>query len=570
MEYTVENISGLLMRSKLLNPDQVQEVYQRWVKEGKDKASSSPHYHKWLVTNQYLTEYQASLLSRGHADDFFLNQYKILERIGKGRNAGVYKAIHQMGQVVAMKVLPPSKAKDEKLLNRFLREARLALRLKHPNVVRSFEMGQSGALHFIVMEMLEGETLDDILARRKKLPYKEAVRLIYQALQGLHHIHEQGMIHRDIKPSNLMLIPTANANNPDTTVQCTVKILDIGLGRELYDENAKPREMLTDLTGEGVILGTPDYLSPEQARDARNIDIRADIYSLGCVLYHCLTGHPPFPDSNMLHQLVRHATETPRPVRELVPDVPEALQQVLNWMLAKNPAQRYPTPDRAAQSLRMFMVAGAEAKPIEQQSQQMRRYITYLETGQTLKEDPASKAPSPQQAKPNPPAPQSPAPAAKPPVAKAQPVSTSAPSSNGVSAPVPQPLPFRGDAANVPEAVTASAAPASTPAEAAAAKRSVPTPAKPEKRKPKKKERSKRRDVPTANPVAPGPGIPSPEAPSPDDFDVELVSMPQPETTNPPASSWLPQGRRDWWMLFLGATAIGLAVGIGWVMAQLT
>ncbi len=562
MEFSVENLSGLLMRSRLLNPDQVQEVYQRWVKEGKDRVNSSPHYLRWLVQNQYLTEYQASLLSRGHADDFFLNQYKILERIGKGRNSGVYKATHKMGQVVAMKVLPPSKAKDDKLLSRFLREARLALRLKHPNVVRSFEMGQSNSLHYLVMELLEGETLEEVLARRGKLPYREAVRLIYQALQGLQHIHEQGLIHRDLKPSNLMLLSDGKAPDPNSTTECNLKILDIGLGRELYDENAKPREMLTDLTGEGVILGTPDYLSPEQARDARHIDVRSDIYSLGCVLYHCLVGHPPFPDSNMLHQLVRHATETPRPVRELAPDVPEALQQVLNWMLAKEPTDRYPTPDRAARSLQLFMISGAEAKPIEQQSAQMRRYITYLETGEVSKPEPTPNVPVAAQS--TPPAPGTGAKKSGPqaPVA----------SGNGAPAAVPKPVPFRGDPKNVPEAVAKAQRAARTPADAQVAKRSPQTKGKSEKRKVKKKDLSgsKKHEVLVGDPVASKPPPTTPEPARSAEFDVELVPLPQLSESTPVASGWLPRCGRDWWLFAFGAGAFLLAIVIGWALAQLT
>ena len=153
-----------------------------------------------------MTEYQASLLVRGHADGFFLNEYKILDRLGKGRMAGVYKAQHRLGQIFAVKVLPPSRAADPNFLGRFQREAKLAMRLKHPNIVRAFQVGQAGGLHYLVMEYLEGETLEDVLARRKKLPPAEAVRLVFQALQGLQHIHSQGLIHRDLKPANLMLV----------------------------------------------------------------------------------------------------------------------------------------------------------------------------------------------------------------------------------------------------------------------------------------------------------------------------------------------------------------------------
>ncbi len=378
MEFSVENVCGLLIRSKLLNPDGVKAMYQRWQGDAGENAGNLGQFTRWLVAKQYVTEYQATLVARGHADDFFVNQYKVVDRLGRGRSAGVYKAVHQLGQVVAIKILPPSKSKNPLLLGRFLRESRLALRLKHPNVVRSFQTGQYKGLRYLVMEYLEGETLDEVLQRCKRLPPNEAVRLIHQALVGLQHIHEQGLVHRDLKPANLMLTPRPGPGDADTTQRATVKILDIGLGRiPLGEEPASLED--SHLTDEVVLLGTPDYLAPEQAREPRAVDIRADIYSLGCVLYHALTGQPPFPDTNLLSQMVRHATETPRPLRELNPAVPDGLQQIVNWMLAKNPAERYPTPERAAQALQVFLTAGNEPAPLIEEGPQLRKYLTWLE-----------------------------------------------------------------------------------------------------------------------------------------------------------------------------------------------
>jgi serine/threonine protein kinase len=398
MEYTVENVCGLLIRSKLLSSDEVKAIYQRWLEEAKDGASDLGRFSKWLSANRHVTEYQASLLTRGHADDFFLGQYKILDRLGQGRMAGVYKAVHQLGQLVAIKVLPPSRAKATNVLARFQREARLAMRLKHPNVVRAFQVGEAKGLHYLVMEYLEGETLDEVLHHRRQLTPAEAVHLVHQALTGLQHIHEQGLVHRDLKPSNLMLVGGAG----DSLLKATVKILDIGLGRVLFDESspaapAGPNNK--QLTAEGVLLGTPDYLAPEQARDPRTADIRADIYSLGCVLYHALAGQSPFPDTNIITQMVRHATEEPRPLRELNPAVPDGLQQIVNWMMAKDPAQRYPTPERAAQALHVFLMAGdAPARPLEAEPE-MRKYLTWLETDGGADGRPAT-APAPSGVKP--------------------------------------------------------------------------------------------------------------------------------------------------------------------------
>lgn len=354
MEFTVENFCGFLIRSKLLTPDEVKAMYTRWQDESRDKVGSVPHFTKWLVARSYVTEYQSTLLMKAQIKDFFLGDYKILDRIGRGRMAGVYKAQHAKGQLVAIKVLPPSQAKNGTTLARFQREAKLAMKLQHPNIVRSYQLGEANELHFLVMEYLEGETLEEVLARRKKLPAAEAARVVQQALLGLQHIGSLGMVHRDMKPSNLMLTPPPSQNR-DSTLGSTVKILDIGLGREMYDEDSISPEPRTDLTGEGVLLGTPDYLAPEQARDPRNIDVRADIYSLGCVLYHCLTGQTPFPDKNLLNQMVRHAGEQPKPIKDFSPDVPDSMQQIVNAMMAKKAEQRYPTPDRAAQALQAFL-----------------------------------------------------------------------------------------------------------------------------------------------------------------------------------------------------------------------
>src|SRR5947209_1918035 len=174
MELTVQNVYGLLLRSKLLSVEEAKAMFARWQDEAKDAASNLARFAAWMVANRYLTEYQASLLARGHAEGFFLNDYKILDRLGKGRMAGVYKAQYRLGQVVAIKVLPPSKARDPILLGRFQRETRLALKLRHPNIVRTFQVGKAGELHFLVMEHLEGETLEEVLAQRKKLPPDEA------------------------------------------------------------------------------------------------------------------------------------------------------------------------------------------------------------------------------------------------------------------------------------------------------------------------------------------------------------------------------------------------------------
>jgi serine/threonine protein kinase len=371
MSPLIEGFCNEMIRARLLPPEQVEDLARRWQAEAGSAASDLDHFTRWLVAGGVLTDYQVGVLERGNADQLLIGPYKILERIGRGRMAGVYRAVHELGATVAIKVLPPSRARDPQSLGRFQRESRLALRLCHPNIVRTFQTGEVNGLHYLVMELLEGETLEEVLHRRRVLPPAEAARLVHQALQGLAEVHKEGLVHRDLKPANLMLV----GGKPETTLDATVKILDIGLGRALFDEGAGDPNF--QLTNEGDILGTPEYMAPEQIRDPSGVDIRADIYSLGCVFYQTLAGTPPFVEANPVRLLLRVATEEPRPIRSLTPAVPEGLQQILSWMLVKDPAQRYPSPDRAAGALQVFLAAGAEPAAPEKDVR-MRPYLMWL------------------------------------------------------------------------------------------------------------------------------------------------------------------------------------------------
>src|SRR5262249_53255339 len=236
---SVETLCNQLKHSRLMKDQQVRSLYQQWRKL---VPAKSPHevdrFAKWLINNLFLTSYQAGQMVLGHVNHIVLNHYKLLDLVGKGRMAGIFKAAHASGHIVAIKVMPAAKSKDTTLLARFRREARMAVRLQNPNIVRTFHLGIAGHRHYIVMEYLEGETLDEVLKRRGKLPCAEGVRLIHQALLGLQHIHQERMVHRDLKPGNLMLTPLRPPGAPDNTLQAMVKILDIGLGRFLFDESA--------------------------------------------------------------------------------------------------------------------------------------------------------------------------------------------------------------------------------------------------------------------------------------------------------------------------------------------
>ena len=522
----VTEFCGLLSKSKLLPSEEVDSLHKRWKDETQGGNEQIEAFGKYLVSRRILTPWQSAMVQRGRADGFFLERYKILDQIGKGQMGGVYKAVHSLGQMVALKILPASRAKDQRVLGRFQREARLLTQLDHPNVVRAFQVGDSGGRHFIVMEFLEGETLDEVLSRRKKLPVGEAVRLVRQALDGLQHLHDRRMVHRDVKPSNLMITPASGKGPADNTWEGTIRIVDIGLGRELFDESAPEGAIDTQLTVEGAVVGTPDYMAPEQAKDARSADIRADIYSLGCVLYHSVTGRTPFTDSNIMTQMLRHATENPPPLASVSDGIPAGLQQVLDKMLAKRPEDRYQTPAEGSQALKRFQTPGAGTEAAK--ADMAPAYRQWLETESQMIA-PSSLPPEP---------------------AKSQ-VPVLKPGSSSMASYQPPPK-------------TTSSSSAHRPISA-----SVPPPTRPGK------------PTPSAPSWQPTP-IPYPAPPSDDEVDVELVTLPSsfptpmvvPFDSEPRIAPESPRpltdlNRRDLFYLAAGGLGVLFAVGGGYAITSL-
>ncbi len=266
---SVQAMCNLMAKLRLLDADRIQSIIANWSRESASPEDAE-RFRRYLVDRSLLTDYQATLLAHGRTEGYFIGRYKIINRIGQGRMAGVYEAVTSDNQRAALKVLPPSKAKKAQMLARFQREAKLVTQLTHENVVRGLEYGEAIGLHYIALEYLEGETLEEVFQRRNRLAVGESVRLVFQALQGLQYLHGQGIVHRDLKPANLMLVPGRAGGEPDTTFGSTLKILDVGLGRQILDDDEDDQE--TQLTTEGVMLGTPDYWAPEQARNAHGVD----------------------------------------------------------------------------------------------------------------------------------------------------------------------------------------------------------------------------------------------------------------------------------------------------------
>jgi WD40 repeat protein len=267
-------------------------------------------------------------------------RYRVEQLLGAGGMGAVYRAHHRvLGRSVALKVINPALTNRAAAVERFARESRAAARLSHPNIVAAFDAEQAGATHFLVMEYVEGTDLARLVAEQGPLPVDRACEYVRQATLGLQHAFEQGMVHRDVKPHNLMLTP-----------QGRVKILDFGLARFASEASSE-----AGITGTGTVLGTVDYIAPEQADNARRADVRSDLYSLGCTLYHLLAGHPPFPTGTPVQRVMAHVDKAPQPLAELRQDLPEELMLVLERMMAKSPARRHQTPAEVAAALRPFI-----------------------------------------------------------------------------------------------------------------------------------------------------------------------------------------------------------------------
>jgi serine/threonine protein kinase len=325
---TCDELVDLIRRSGVVEEPKLQSYLQKLTADSNWPTDPSK-LAGLLVRDGILTYFQAEQLLQGKYKRFNLGKYKVLEKLGSGGMAQVFLCEHKlMRRRVAIKVLPIPKADDPSSLARFYREARVIAAVDHPNIVRAYDIDQDENLHFLVMEYVDGTNLQELVKKFGPLDFLRACHYIYGAAVGLQHAHELGLVHRDIKPGNILIDRSG-----------VVKILDMGLARFFHDEE----DNLTRMNDENV-LGTADYLAPEQALDSHTVDIRADIYSLGATFYYLLTGSPPFPEGSVAQKLIWHQNRQPRPIASLRPDTPEPLIAIIDRMMAKDPAQRYQTP----------------------------------------------------------------------------------------------------------------------------------------------------------------------------------------------------------------------------------
>jgi len=336
-EATSDDFLDVAVEMGFLGPEDIQrscEVLQHLGASGATKL-----LEQILIEQNMLSEEQVSLVwqeqDRRRSGARFVGPYQVIEKIGAGGFGAVYRArLPGSARDLAIKILPPSVAADGRYLECFIREAKLAATLDHDNIVRGLGPGQSGGLHYFAMEYVDGENVQQILDRRKRLGEREALDIVVPIARALQHANWHGLVHQDVKPENILI-----------DRQGVPKLLDLGLARRANDLHASR-------------MGTPLYISPETIKGDRPIDIRSDIYSLGATLYHMLTGRPPFTGGDDAETLKRHVMEELTWPQDIAPELSDGICQVLAKMLAKDPAHRYANPKELLFDLEVALVGG--------------------------------------------------------------------------------------------------------------------------------------------------------------------------------------------------------------------
>ena len=349
MVSSVADFVEAMRQNRVLEPEQLDEVTKSLQARFPDPRGLA----RQLIQLNWLTPYQVNQLLTGKGGTLVMGSYIIMERLGEGGMGIVYKARNwKLGRVVALKIIRHEHIANTDAVRRFRREIEAVGKLSHPNVVMAYDADQVGETHFFVMEYVEGVNLSALLKEKGPPSVPLACEYIRQVASGLQQAFERGMVHRDIKPGNLLVQrPTDNSSTgkPSSAWGSTIKILDMGVAR--LQQPADDHDSISALTKEGRVVGTPDYMAPEQAVNSSKADIRADLYSLGCTFYHLLTGQPPFPGGTPMEKLLKHRMDQPRLIEQLRPEVPPTLAGIVRKLLAKKPADRFQTPAELVQAL---------------------------------------------------------------------------------------------------------------------------------------------------------------------------------------------------------------------------
>jgi serine/threonine protein kinase len=354
--------SGMLIdtlrQHNLLTPGQLAELPQLTPGRCSDARSLA----KTLIQKGWMTVYQSNQLLLGKARELVIGPYRVVDKLGQGGLSSVFKARHlEYDYLVAIKMIRSEVFASEEGRQQFLQEVEAMARLDHANIVQFCDADQWEDTYYFAMEYVEGTDLGKVIRLSGALSTHESCDYIRQAAMGLQHAYERNLIHRDIKPVNLFLTydyveagkpvpPRANgASKATLQTRPLIKILDWGLASLRSPRANASQSVLENLTKN--IVGTADYLSPDQARNANSVDIRGDIYSLGCTFYYLLTGQPPFPDGTLMQKILQHQQAEPKPVDQFRGDVPAGVTAILKRMLAKQPEDRFQTPASVALAL---------------------------------------------------------------------------------------------------------------------------------------------------------------------------------------------------------------------------
>lgn len=363
---SVEELIQLIRKSGMIDEQKLSAYLQRR-EFTRGLPADVREFSDEMIRDGVLTYFQAEQYLLGKWRGFTIGKYKLLERVGVGGMGQVFLCEHMfIRRRMAVKVLPPAKAEQPAALGRFYREARAAAALDHANVVRTHDIDQDGNLHFIVMDYVDGPNLLDVVKKFGPLDIGRAVSYARQVAAGLDFAFRHKIIHRDIKPGNVLVDRKG-----------TARILDMGLARFLNDHT----DQLTVKYDDKIVLGTADYVAPEQVANSHAVDIRADIYALGATLYFMLAGHPPFPSGTVSQKLLWHRTKEPTPVRAIRPELPDGLAMVVSKMMAKDPKARYQTPAQVAAALEPFLPASVPLPAPEEMPQLSPAAMEGIDTG---------------------------------------------------------------------------------------------------------------------------------------------------------------------------------------------